>query len=385
MRGDHRSARFRGGSARIAAFMSNTQELAPLRLLVVEDSELDFELVVVTLKRDPVLAGRPVRAQRVEDEYGMRAALTRGPIDAVISDHNMPRFDSFAALTLAREFDSDLPVLVVSGEMSEELAVAALHAGADDFILKTRLFRLGSALRKSLDAAAARRERRAQSVRLQQLTAHLENIKEEERRTIAREIHDDIGATLTALKFELAQLARELPDGAAHARLQSMHSLIADAAAASHRIQHDLRPPVLDAGLVAALDWLVRGFGARDGIRAHFESNREDIDLPAAHATALYRVAQESLSNVARHAAAQQVNVTLFEAPHEITLEIADDGAGFDPRLLSATPGFGLRGLIERARALGGWAEINSAPGRGTAVMFCLPRGSDIAHVPEPH
>ncbi len=359
--------------------MSNTEEPAPLRLLVVEDSELDFELVLATLIRDPVLAGRAVRAQRVEDEGGMREAFARGPIDAVITDHNMPRFDSFAALTVAKEIDHDLPVLVVSGEMSEDLAVAALHAGADDFILKTRLFRLGSALKKSLEAAAARRERRAQSLRLQQLTAHLENVREEERRTIAREIHDDIGATLTALKFELAKLAREFAGGTASARLQSMQDLIADAVTASHRIQHDLRPPVLDAGLVAALDWLVKGFGARDGVRVRFESNREEIDLPVTHATALYRVAQESLNNVARHAAAKQVNITLFEALQDVTLEIADDGAGFDPRLLSATPGFGLRGLIERARSLGGWAEIDSAPGRGTTVMFCVPRGHSTA------
>ncbi len=356
--------------------MTTPAETAPLRLLVVEDSELDYELLLATVGRDSALAGRRLRAQRVEDESGMREAFARGPVDAVVTDHNMPRFDSFAALAVAKEFDLDLPVLVVSGEMSEDLAVAALHAGADDFVLKTRLFRIGPALARSLDAAANRRERRAQAQRLQELTAHLEQVKEEERRTIAREIHDDIGSTLTALKFELARLASfDLPDAAA-AHLRTMNSLIANAVAASHRIQHDLRPPVLDAGLVAALDWLVKGFGARAQIAARFESNREDVDLPAAHAAALYRVAQESLNNVAKHAAAQRVNVTLFDSAHDVTLEIADDGAGFDPRLLAATPGFGLRGLVERARALGGWAEIDSGPGRGTTIMFCVPRGA---------
>jgi signal transduction histidine kinase len=363
--------------------MNTPAETAPLRLLVVEDSELDYELLLATVKRDASLAGRALRAQRVEDEPGMREAFARGPVDAVVTDHNMPRFDSFAALAVAKEIDVDLPVLVVSGEMSEDLAVAALHAGADDFVLKTRLFRIGPALAKSLDAAANRRERRAQAQRLQELTAHLEQVKEEERRTIAREIHDDIGSTLTALKFELARLAScDLPAVAA-AHLQTMQGLIANAVAASHRIQHDLRPPVLDAGLVAALDWLVKGFGARAQAAVRFESNREDIDLPATHATALYRVAQEALNNVARHAAAGRVNVTLFDSTDDVTLEIADDGAGFDPRLLAATPGFGLRGLIERARALGGWAEIDSGPGRGTTIMFCVPRGDGRARADE--
>ncbi len=353
--------------------MDTATESTALRLLVVEDSELDFELLLATLTRDPSMAGRQIRAQRVEDELGMREAFARGPIDAVITDHNLPRFDSFAALSVAKAADADLPVLVVSGEMSEDLAVAALHAGADDFILKTRLFRIGPALKKSLEAAAARRERRQQALRLQELTAHLENVKEEERRTIAREIHDDIGTTLTALKFELARLAARPLPGDISEHVQNLQTLLANAVAASHRIQHDLRPPVLDAGLVAALGWLVKSFGARAGVAAEFESNREDVDLAPTRAAALYRVAQEALNNVAKHAEATRVNVTLFATPQDVTLEIADDGAGFDPRVLNATPGFGLRGMVERARALGGWAEIDSAPKRGTTIMFCMP------------
>lgn len=356
--------------------MSTVPDAATLNLLVVEDSELDYELLLAMLRRDEAMAGRRVRAQRVEDEQGMRDAFARGPIAAVVSDHNLPRFDSFSALAVAKSVDVDVPVLVVSGEMSEDLAVAALHAGADDFIMKTRLFRLGPALRKSLEAAAARRERRAQAQRLQELSAHLENVKEEERRTIAREIHDDIGTSLTALKFELARLAALPLPGAAAAHIHAMQELIVNAVAASHRIQHNLRPPVLDAGLVAALDWLTGSFSAREQIAANFESNREEIDLPAVHAATLYRVAQETLNNVAKHASARRVNVNLFASAQDITLEIADDGAGFDPRVLDATPGFGLRGIVERARTLGGWAEIDSAPGRGTTIMFSLPRGN---------
>jgi len=359
--------------------------LPPIQLLVVEDSELDYDLLLALLAR----GGRPVRARRVEDEAGMRTVFGDGPVDVVVTDHSLPHFDSLAALAVAKAHDPDLPVIVVSGEMSEELAVAVLQGGADDFILKSRLVRLGPALTRSLQAAQQRRAGREAAAALEQsetrlraLTRHLETIKEEERHRIAREIHDDIGATLTALRFELVGLARQgqtRPEQAP--RLAAMLGLLEQAVAASHRIQHNLRPPVLDAGLVAALQWLVRSFASRTSITATFETNREDLPLPAECAAAMYRVAQESLSNISKYAQAQHVSVQLFVATGEVTLEISDDGVGFDPGMLQATPGFGLRGLIERARGFGGWAEISSAPGRGTTVMFSVPiNPSDAQH-----
>ncbi len=363
--------------------MTANLETPALQLLVVEDSELDYDLLLALLAR----GGQPVRARRVEDEAGMRAVFRDGPVDVVVTDHNMPKFDSLAALAVAKSHDPDLPVIVVSGEMSEELAVAVLRGGADDFILKSRLFRLGPALSRSLAAARERRAGRDAAAALEQsearlraLTRHLETIKEEERHRIAREIHDDIGATLTALRFELVALARQGQNQPEQApRLAAMLGLLEQAVAASHRIQHNLRPPVLDAGLVAALQWQVRNFAARTAIAATFETNREDLPLPAECAAAMYRVAQESLSNISKYAQAQRVTVQLFAAPGEVTLEISDDGVGFDPGMLQATPGFGLRGLIERARGFGGWAEISSAPGRGTTVMFSVPTGDQEA------
>jgi signal transduction histidine kinase len=350
-----------------------------LNLIVVEDSELDYELLLAMLMREGL---RP-RAVRVEDEAGMRAAFAAGPIDAVITDHNLPRFDSFASIKVAKSVDSDIPVIVLSGEMSEELAVATLHAGADDFVLKTRMFRIAAALQNSLRAAAARRESRAAAAalaaseaRLHALTQHLERAKEDERRAIAQEIHDDIGGALTALKFELARLTRELEarDGGHGPRLAAIHELLESSVVASHRIQHALRPAVLDAGLVAALEWLARGFRERSGLAVEFQSNQEEFAIEPDRAAAVYRVAQEALTNVSKHAReAGRVQMQLFAMADEVTLEISDDGPGFDTGTLGTGPGFGVRGMIERARGLGGWAEVSSAAGRGTTVMFSIP------------
>lgn len=356
--------------------MTTSDPAAP-RLIVVEDSELDYELLIAMLMREGL---RP-RTVRVEDEAGMRDAFAAGPIDAVITDHNLPRFDSFASLKVAKTVDPDIPVIVLSGEMSEDLAVASLHAGADDFVLKTRMFRIASALQHSLQAARTRREGRsaaaalaASESKLHALTQHLERAKEEERRAIAQEIHDDVGGALTALKFEVVRLARELGADAAHReRLQAIQQLLESAVVATHRIQHALRPAVLDAGLVAALEWLTRGFGERTGLPIDFRSNRDEFEIAPDRAAALYRVAQEALTNVRKHAAARQVHVQLFALDDDVTLEIADDGAGFETDSLAVTPGFGVRGLLERARGLDGWAEVSSSPGRGTTVMFSIP------------
>jgi signal transduction histidine kinase len=360
---------------------------ALLHLIVVEDSELDFELLLAMLMREGL---RP-RAVRVEDEAGMREAFAAGRVDAVITDHNLPRFDSFASLAVAKSVDADIPVIVLSGEMSEELAVSVLHAGADDFVLKTRMFRIASALQNSLRAAEARREANAAAAalaeseaRLHALTQHLERAKEEERRAIAQEIHDDIGGALTALKFELVRLSRELQarNGEPSQRVSVIHELLESAVIASHRIQHALRPAVLDAGLVAALEWLTRGFSERTGIPVDFQSNRDEFTLEPDREAALYRVAQEALTNVRKHArSAQRVQMQLFALADEVTLEVSDNGPGFDSASLEVTAGFGVRGLIERARGLGGWAEVSSSPGRGTTVMFSIPPAatSDVA------
>lgn len=347
-----------------------------LNLIVVEDSELDYELLLAMLARE----GLKPRTTRVEDEAGMRDAFSRDPVDAVITDHNLPRFDSFASLKVAKSIDTDIPVIVLSGEMSEDLAVATLHAGADDFVLKTRMFRIAAALQHSLQAAASRRQARTAMAalaesegKLHQLTQHLERAKEEERRAIAQEIHDDIGGALTALKFELVRLTRALPADRARAQLDAISQLLESAVVASHRIQHALRPAVLDAGLVAALEWLARDFAERSGIKVDFQANREEFEVAPDRAAAVYRVAQEALTNIRKHAHATHVHMQLFALAEEITLEVADDGSGFDPESLQVAPGFGVRGMMERARGLGGWAEVSSSQSRGTTVMFSIP------------
>ena len=348
----------------------------PVRILFVEDSELDFELLVAALERN----GIELAASRVEDAGAMRAALGEGTWDAVVSDRNLPHFSSEGALAVLRESGLDLPFLVVSGDSGEEVAVEAMLAGADDYIMKGRLGRLAPALRRSLQAAAVRRERTAAETalresenRLHLLSQHLESVKETERAAVANEISEEIGTSLTALKFELAWLQRHAalaPD--AEKRLLVAIGLVEQASATAQGVVGKLYPVILDQGIVPALEWLSAEFGRKSGIATHFDSNREET-LNRDTAIGLFRVCQEALENVGLHAGATAVHVHLFAAEDQIHLEITDNGPGLAEGEAGSRP-FGLAGMRERARGLGGSLDISSDPGKGTTVLLSVPR-----------
>jgi signal transduction histidine kinase len=340
-----------------------------LRALFVEDSATDYNLLLRLLR----VAGYAVDAVRVETEAEMRAALASGTWDVVISDHDLPEFSSTGALQVLKETGLDTPFIIVSGAIGEDTAVEAMIAGADDYILKSRLPRLAPALKRSLAAAASRREERAARQRLRQLSAHLEQVKETERKAIAREIHDDIGGLLTSLTFDLAWLQHHAQGDKVRERLQSMTGSLEQARGSVQRILRELRPPMLELGVVAALEWQALDFTRRYNIPCHFVSNRETIAVSEAISGALFRVCQEALTNIAKHAQAQAVNIEIFADASNVTLEITDDGVGLAADSQSKAGSYGLLGMRERAAGLNGWLEVNSAPGRGTSVMVSLP------------
>ncbi|MFM1990311.1 MAG: hypothetical protein RJA99_3268 [Pseudomonadota bacterium] len=352
-----------------------------LRLLVVEDSELDHELLLRALRRQ----GFEPHAERVEDESGLHAALAAGGWDAVVSDHHLPRFSSGEALRIVRSSGFDGPFLIVSGTIGEEAAVAAMQAGADDYLIKGRLARLGPALRNALSAAAARRERASAEQalaeserRLRALTDHLQQAVEDERAAIAREVHDDVGGMLTALRFDLSWIERHGED-AVRARARQGLDTLNQAVLAVQRLLRNLRPPALDAGIVAALEFLVAQFASRTGIDAQLSTNRERVELTEQVAIVVYRVAQESLTNVAKHAQARRARLDLVVQGDTLSLEISDDGIGIRAADLDKPGSFGLRGLLERVRQVHGWLDVAVGERRG-AVMLTLPLTESAAH-----
>jgi two-component system sensor histidine kinase UhpB len=219
-------------------------------------------------------------------------------------------------------------------------------------------------------AEAALEESRTQ---LRELSTHFERVKEEERKALARELHDDVGGILASMKLELAMLQNGAGRTEAAGHLDSALALLDSAREASDRMMRNLRPSILDQGIVEALGWLTRDFGKRHGIDCSFRTNREDVELDEDHCMALFRVCQESLMNVAKHARARSARVDFFVSEDLITLEIADDGTGIAPERAQARERFGIRGMRERVENLGGWLEIGGKPDLGTSVMIGLP------------
>jgi PAS domain S-box-containing protein len=216
-----------------------------------------------------------------------------------------------------------------------------------------------------LEQEEARRSR----ARLAELTAHIEQVKEQERTRIAREIHDDLGGNLTAIKMALAMLAMRLPnDPALIEKADYLDHLTDRTIEAVHRISLDLRPSTLDLGIVAALEWQAREFEKQFGIACIFRSVDRDIELAQDHASALFRIFQEALTNIAKHAGATRVTVTLRRQRQHLTLSICDNGRGMTPADRLKPHSFGLRGMSERASALGGTLTLSAAPGGGTMI-----------------
>jgi signal transduction histidine kinase len=220
--------------------------------------------------------------------------------------------------------------------------------------------------------------------RLAELTAHIETVKEQERTRIAREIHDDLGGNLTAIKMALAMLSSRLPAGdpALRDKAAYVDALVDRTIDAVHRISLDLRPSILDFGLVAALEWQVKEFGTQAGIDCRFSSAVAELELAPDRASALFRIVQEALTNIAKHARASRVSVRLSGTRQCINLKITDNGAGIGPADRAKPQSFGLRGMAERAAALGGTLALSHAPGGGTVVAIKINRESSGAPSP---
>ncbi len=217
---------------------------------------------------------------------------------------------------------------------------------------------------------------------LRSLAARLQTIREEERARIAREIHDEFGQLLTGFKMDVAWLDKQLAGlrerslrASLARKVKKMSELLDEMVQSVRRISTDLRPGVLDdLGLVAAMEWQAREFQARTGIRCRFVSDVQRIVLDADRKTGVFRIFQETLTNVARHARASRVTVRLSQSNGTLTLVVKDNGAGITEQQITQTKSLGLLGMRERALMMGGEVLFAGRPGQGTTVTVRIPR-----------
>ena len=225
---------------------------------------------------------------------------------------------------------------------------------------------------------------RERTASLAQLATHLQQVREEERGHLARELHDELGALLTAAKLDVARLKSRLGEQPPEVvqRLQHLIDSLNSGIALKRRIIEDLRPSSLaNLGLTAALEILAREFSERSGVEV--ACNLEAVDLDEERQLTVYRTVQESLTNVGKYAEARQVDISLRAYPNHVEVEVRDDGRGFDVKALPPST-HGLAGMRHRVEAAGGRLVLRSRPGRGTDILATLPRTSAEPAAPEP-
>jgi signal transduction histidine kinase len=480
-----------------------------LHVLIVEDSVDDAELILGALRTDYL----DVDCLRVETAEAMQNALGDGNWDVVLSDYNLPGFSANEALSVLKGSGLDIPFIIVSGCIGEEVAVALMKAGAHDFVVKGSA-RLVPAVQRALMEADTRRQFNLAQIALQhsearfraiasnlpgmvyqftrqrdgsvlfpyvsdgslalldldpqalrdhpelflylilpedqasyeqsmavsvinlstwnwegriknddaqgikwislrasprvasqgaviwdgimtnitrnklaeieikrsheqlaEFSSYLQKIKEQERAKIAREIHDDIGGTLTAIKCDILWCTSDTPRDPRYCREKaaSIESLVDSVIDSTRRISMDLRPGILDCGIVAALRWQAKEFSGRTAIPCEIFCDHEEIPLDPDLSVAVFRIFQETLTNIAKHANASKIKVRFDEIDGWLELNIADNGRGITDDDMAKPKSFGIRGIQERCQYLGGNLEITGTPGEGTWVNIRMP------------
>lgn len=350
-----------------------------VRLLLVEDDIADAELVKYALNQ----SGLAYVLERVDTREDFLRRLEERAPDIILSDYRLPSFDGLEALELSRQLAPDVPFIFVTGTLGEERAIETLKRGASDCVLKTRLSQLVPAVHRALREAGERFERKRTEEKLREsreqlraLSIYLQYVREEERTRIAREVHDELGQALTGLKMDLSWLAGRMRRGQQPLldKIKSMSSHVDGTIQSVRRIATELRPGILDdLGLVAALEWQANEFQTRTGIQCIVTSTLQETQLDADLNTAFFRIFQETLTNVMRHANATKVEVRSTEVDGEVVLTVHDNGRGITPEEISDTRSIGLLGMEERAGLLGGTIEFAGEPGQGTTVTVRIP------------
>jgi signal transduction histidine kinase len=357
-------------------------------ILIVDDdhaSLMAMREVLTTLGARLVTASSGEEALRrvLDDDFA-----------AILMDVRMPGIDGFTTASMIRERKRSryTPIIFLTAA-TEDLSTMfkGYRAGAVDFITKpvvpevlrsklsvfVGLHDMNRMLNAELGERALSEKRlRASEESLRALAGHLQSVREEERIHIAREIHDELGQALTSLKFDLASFAKTFEGAAPEARAERQRDLgaaIDRIINSVRRISSGLRPEVLDEiGLAAAFEWQAREFQRRTGIRCVVHISGRFVDPDKERSTALFRVFQELLTNVARHANATRVNVSLADGT-VLALTVEDNGRGIREDEIAGRRSLGVLGLRERVLALGGTIDIKGEEGKGTKVSVSIP------------
>lgn len=312
------------------------------------------------------------------------SAVAGLPHDIELADYHLRGATGIDAWNLLDHRDDAVPFVVLLDEdVAEVASIDAMRSGVSECVYAEDFPRLGYVVSKLLELWEARQARMQADAALEvsrnqllRLTQQLHAKVDEERAAVSREIHDDIGGALAAVKFDLAWISRRTTDPDVKERVAQAVTTLQQALDASQRIMLNLRPAILDEGLVPALQWLVSTFQKRTGAEVLLRCSNDSLELSAEVQTVAFSVVRESLTNVVKHAQATRVVVDVSDQEGMLTVEVSDNGIGLAPKALSKATSFGILGLRERAQSVGGWLDVSSSE-RGVSVILSVPLDSD--------
>ncbi|MEW6288166.1 MAG: response regulator [Chloroflexota bacterium] len=339
-------------------------------LLIVDDEPSARETLL------SMLEGSPYDIETAKNGIEALQKAERLQPDLVLLDVMMPGMDGFE---VCRRFRStprlaEVPIVILTALDDRTSLLRGIEAGADDFLSKPVDRAELRARVRTITRLNRYRTLMEQRENLRLLAERLMTAQEEERRRISRELHDDLGQALTSLMLDIRALQENLPaaDAALTERLQALYRQTQEISVRVRALAQDMRPPVLDTlGLKEALQAYCAEFGRRTGLQVQFEADDLPPAIPDVHAVTFYRVLQEALTNVVKHAQASRVWVDLTLEGRTITLTVQDNGCGFDTEK-PHPGGLGLAGLRERLILAGGIFKVSSSPVRGTILMARL-------------
>jgi PAS domain S-box-containing protein len=336
---------------------------------------LEYEKIVENLTEMILVVDRHYRYQIVNKAY---LDFRRVKLGQVIG-HLIPEltgqeaFEQFIKSRVDECFQGKL-VKYESAVTYSELGPRDLNATCFPIQGPAGIDRIAIVLEDITDRNRAERERQRAFQELQALNARLQNVREEERTSLARELHDRLGQTLTAIRIDLAALKTSPGREEYWHRIDAVSGLVEETIQTVRRISTELRPGILDdLGLVATLEWATKEFQARTGIKCQVTLPEANPAIGAARSTVLFRIFQEALTNIARHAGATRVTVDVSQDSEYLLLEVCDNGCGIDPEQLSASGSLGILGMRERALLVGGEVAISGTSGGGTTVRVRIP------------
>ena len=358
---------------------ANDSQPGAQSILVVDDVPMNLEIITARLEKHGYIA----LAARSGQEAVERAESAHP--DLILLDVVMPGIDGFETCRRLkqREATRDIPVIFMTALTATDDKIEGFRVGAVDYVTKPiNAAEVVTRVETHLKLDALRQQQAAQNRQLREeiaaaereMRAKREEAREDERKHIARELHDELGQHLSAIRLELSfvRMRWGIENPELQKKVQSVQASIDGVIYLVRDLVARLRPVVLDMGIASALEWLTCEFRTSSGVKCDLQIDEEVEGLDPRQTSTVFRLVQESLTNVGRHACARSVQVSLRRQPGEYVLTVRDDGLGFDPTKIGMKS-LGIQGMRERAQMLDGRLDLQARQGEGTTIVVTFP------------